>query len=195
MSKHRLTRSVAPLLLWLLLAVSAQTDTATVAPGRDNTTDSWTTTPLWSKINEDIDSPNGTAITSPSNPTSPGDNIVFTITCPGNVQTITEANLRVRANKAQDGARSVHLQAHWSATPSTDFEVVFIPTTMANYASGNKTGLSISKATCDSSTIEIDPSNSGTGSGSKIGIDTYNLDITYTPTGGGPPRSRSVVIQ
>lgn len=163
----------------LLLAL-----TGTVAPDGDNNTGGWATTPLWSKVDDDIDAPDATVIVSPNNPSSPGDDVVFDLTCPADVGTITDANLRVRARE-QGGARNVSLDLKWSATTATDFSTGNLTTTLTNYASGNQTGLSISKSTCDASTIRANPTTSGGGSPENAEIDAFNLDITYTAAAGG----------
>jgi hypothetical protein len=164
--------------------------TGTVAPDGDNTTGSWTTTPLFSKVNEDIDSPDGTFITSPNNPSSANE-VIFEVTCPADVGTITEANLRARAKKSASGGREVRLNlVYWSATTATNYQSGNLTTTFEEISSGNKTGLSISKATCDGSTINIVPTTTGTGPGRAINLDTFNLDITYDASGA---RKRAVI--
>ena len=179
-------RKLACLLLLALLGCAALllALTGTVAPDGDNDTGGWSTTPLWSKVDDDIDAPDGTVIVSPNNPSSPSDDVVFDVTCPGDVGTITEANLRLRARE-QGGARNVSLDLKWSATTTTDFSTGNLTTTMTNYASGNQTGLSISKSTCDASTIRANPTTTGGGSPEKAEIDSFNLDIIYTAAAGG----------
>lgn len=158
-------------------------DTATVVPDGDNSTDSWSSTPLWSNVDEDIDSPGGDTISSGNNPSSPANNVVFDVTCPANLSELTEANLRVRAQKNNNN-RTLTLALSWSATAATNFNAA-LTTGMANYASGNQTGLSVSKAVCDSSTITIAPATGGgSGQPTSASVDGVNLDITYTASSG-----------
>jgi hypothetical protein len=160
----------------LSVALAAQT-AATIAPADDSATGGFSTTPLWSKINEDIDSPDGTVITSGNNPSAI---VTFTVTCPADLETITEANLRLRARQ-NNVSRNISAAVSWSATSATNFNTSTLnKTALQNYASGNQTGLSISKATCDSSTLSFTPTTTGTGAAAQMTVDTFNLDITYT---------------
>jgi hypothetical protein len=169
--------------------------TGTVAPDGDNTTGSWTTAPLFSKVDEDIDSSDGNLILSPNNPSSPTNDVIFEITTPADVGTITEANLRVRASKGSGGTcpvtggRDISLAVSWSATTATNFSTGSLGGA-ANYESGNQTGLSISKATADASTLRLAPSTSGGGPGRQACVDTLNLDIAYDASGA---RKRAVI--
>ena len=163
--------------------------TAFVAPDGDNTTGSWSSTPLWSKVNEDIDLADGTTITSSNNPSSPSNDVVFEVSCPAGADTITEANLRIRTRKAS-GGRDVSFAVSWSATGATDFNTGVVTTSLANYASGNQTGLAISKSSCDSSTVTIAPTTSGGGPATTVEIDTVNLDISYSEATTRAPLSR-----
>jgi hypothetical protein len=165
---------------------------AFVAPDGDNSTGSWSSTPLWSKVDEDIDSPDGTVISSPNNPSSPSNDVVFDVTCPSDVDTVTAANLRVRARKA-GGGRDESFAVSWSATAATNFNTGVLTTGLANYASGNKTGLSISKSSCDASTITIAPTTSGGGPATSSEIDAVNLDLTYTAATAQAPLSRRMI--
>jgi hypothetical protein len=166
--------------------------TGTVAPDGDNTTGSWTTAPLFSKVNEDIDAPDGTVINSPNNPATPTNDVIFDITCPSDVGTITEANLRLRSAKSASAGRTIGFTARWSATAATDFSASNINETMTTRASGNQTGLSISKSACDASTLKIETTTSGTGAGRAHVVDTFNLDITYDA---GAARKRAVIAK
>ena len=163
---------------------NAFAESATVAPAADSSTGSWTTTPLWSKVNEDIDSPNATVIVSGNNPGTPSNDVVFTVTCPGDLATITEANLRIRAREQGNSGRSISFAVSWSASGSTNFNTGNLTSSLANYASGNQTGLSVSKSTCDASTISVAPTTTGSGPGEKAEIDAFNLDIVYTVASG-----------
>ena len=183
----RRAAGVAILLLGLAGVLWALT--AFVAPDGDNSTGSWSSTPLWSKVDEDIDSPNGTVITSSNYPSSPSNDVVFDVTCPADVDTVTEANLRVRTRKAS-GGRDISFAVSWSATAATNFNTGVLTTSLANYASGNQTGLAVSKSSCDSSTITIAPTTSGGGPATTAEIDTVNLDLTYSAATAKAPLSR-----
>lgn len=195
---HRATRFVKRPIFYFLFSIFGAlllyAATAFVAPDADNATGSWTTTPLFSKVNEDIDTPDGTVITSSNNPSTPTNDVIFDVTCPADVETITEANLRIRAREQGSSGRTISFAVSWSATAATDFNTGTLTATLANYASGNQTGLSISKATCDASTIKVAPTTSGTGPAEKAEIDAFNIDIVYTPAA-PPTRSRAVVVQ
>jgi hypothetical protein len=171
-------------LLWAL--------TGLVAPDGDNSTGSWSTPPLWSKLREDIDSPDGTVITSSNNPSSPTNDLVFDVTCPADLDTATAANLRVRGRKAS-GGRDISFAVSWSATAATNFNTGVLTTSLADYASGNQTGLSISKASCDASTVTISPTTSGGGPATTAEIDTVNLDLTYSGATAQAPLSRRMI--
>ncbi|MGH9805169.1 MAG: hypothetical protein ACRD4D_08345, partial [Candidatus Acidiferrales bacterium] len=168
--------------------------TGTVAPTGDNTTGSWSTAPLWSKVNDDIDAPDGTTISSPTNPATPTNDVIFNVTCPGDTGAITEANLRIRARKSAASGREISFAVSWSATAATNFSTGNLTDTLANYASGNQTGLSISKGTCDASTLKVAPTTSGSGAGRQGLIDSFNLDITYAVSADQPPLRRTIVI-
>lgn len=172
MSPTRLISLTLLACVWL----SAQT-AATIAPAGDDTAGGFSSAPLFSKINEDIDSPDGTVITSGNNPSSL---VRFTVSCPADVATITEANLRLRARQ-NDVNRNISAAVAWSATAATDFNTSTLnKTALQNYASGNQTGLSISKAACNSSTLSFTPTTTGTGTAAQMTVDTLNLDIVYT---------------
>jgi hypothetical protein len=158
--------------------------TATVVPTGDSATDSWNSTPLYSKVDEDIDSPGADTISSGSNPTAPGSDIVFTVTCPADVDTITSANLRIYIGETNGGGRTTSGSFTWSATTATNISVANLAGGMAERTSGNQPGLSISKAACDSSTITISTDTTGTGKANVISMDAVNIDITYTATSG-----------
>lgn len=166
--------------------------TAAVVPDGDNTTGSWTTTPLWQSVDEDIDSPDAAIITSPNNPGTPSNDVVFDVTCPSDLDTVTEANLRIRAREQGNSGRTISSAVSWSATTTTDFNTGNLTSTMSNYASGNKTGLNISKATCDASTLKVAPTTAGGGAAERAEIDSFNLDITYTAQTG--PKVNKVLI-
>lgn len=176
-----------PLLLWAAAG--------TVAPTGDNTTDSWSTTPLWSKVNEDIDSPNGTVIVSGNNPGTPANDVIFTVTCPSDVGTITTANLRIRAREQGNSGRTISFAVSWSATTATNFSTGNLTATLANYESTNQTGLSITKSTCDASTIKVAPTTSGTGPAENAEVDAFNIDITYTGAANQPPLRRTITLE
>ncbi len=158
-------------LLWAL--------TATVAPDGDNTAGGWGTAPLWSKVDDDIDTPDATIITSGNNPGTPTNDVIFDVTCPGDVGTITAANLRIRAREQGNSGRTITLSVSWSATAATTFSTGALTASLADYASTNQTGLSISKATCDASTLKAAPTTTGSGAAENAEIDGVNLDITY----------------
>jgi len=175
-------------LVLLLCALGLRADTATVVPDGDNSTDAWVSTPLFSKVDDDIDSPDATVVETGNNPSSPANDAVFDITCPAGLSEITEANLRVRARQGNGGARNTALVAVWSATAATNVSTGTLTDSLANYASGNQTGLSISKAACDASTITLQPSTSGGGSPETVEVDAINLDIVYTAGGAATPQ-------
>ena len=168
--------------------------TATVVPTGDNSTGSWTTAPLWSSVDDDIDSPDAAVITSGNNPSTPSNDVIFNVTCPSDVGTITEANLRIRAREQGSSSRSIGFAVSWSATTATNFNTGNLTSSLANYASGNQTGLSISKSTCDSSTFKVAPTTSGSGPAEKAEIDSFNLDITYTVAANQPPLRRTITL-
>lgn len=176
------------------MALLLHAATAAVAPSSDNSTGSWITAPLWPSVDDDIDSPDGTVITSGNNPSTPTNDVVFNVTCPSDVGTISEANLRIRAREQGASSRTISFAVSWSATASTDFNTGALTSSLSNYASGNKTGLSISKSTCDSSTFKVAPTTSGSGPAEKAEIDTFNLDITYTVAANQPPLRRTVTL-
>ena len=166
--------------------------TATVVPDGDNTSGSFATAPLFSKVNDDIDSPNGTVITSPNNPSAA---VIFDITCPSDTGTVTDANLRIRARQ-NNVSRNITVTASWSATASTNVVTGTLnKTALQDYTSGAIGSLSISKATCDASTISATPTTSGTGTAANADIDAINLDITYTVAVAQPARRVVMVAQ
>lgn len=172
-------------LLTLLIPALLWGATATVVPDADNTSGSFVTAPLFSKVNDDIDAPNGTVITSPNNPSVAA---IFDITCPSDMDTATDANLRVRARQ-NNVSRNITLAVSWSATAATNFSTGTLnKTAQQNYASGSIGSLSISKATCDASTLSVTPTTSGTGTAATADIDALNLDITYTVATAQPAR-------
>lgn len=175
-----------------LLALLFWFATSTIVPDGDNTTGSFTTTPLWSKVSDDIDSPDGTVITSPNNPSVA---VIFDITCPGNLGTLTDANLRIRARQ-NNVSRNVSFVVSWSATATTDISTGTLnKTALQDYASGNQAGLSISKSTCDASTISVTPTTTGTGAAGTANIDALNLDVTYTEAATGPRRKMIIALR
>jgi hypothetical protein len=185
-------KKLALTVIFALLPVALMASTATVVPTSDTTTDTWTTTPLFSKVAEDIDSHDGTAIVSPNNPVATTNDIVFGVTCPADTGTVTAANLRIYIGETNGGGRTTTGSFTWSATAATNISVADLTGGMAERASGNQTGLSISKATCDASTVTISVNTTGTGKANIISADTVNIDITYTPSAA---RRRLVVTE
>lgn len=167
----------------LALAVSVVFASSwTVVPDNDVLTNSWTTTPLWSKIDDDIDSPDGTVITSPDNPSSPADDINFTLT---NISDslVTDANIRVRTRRST-GSRNVHLNLSWFTFDGTlllSFNTTDLTDVLEDYASG-VTLVSVVKENFNSSYILAKPVTKDTGTATAIEIDTINLDITTDTT-------------
>lgn len=167
--------------------------TATVVPTGDSSIDTWITSPLWSKVDEDIDSPGGDIITSPTNPATPTNDIVFTVTCPSDVGTITAANLRIRAGVNSVAGKTASVVASWSANAGNNVSTGTLTTTPTNYNT-NQTGLSISGGTCNSSTFKVAPTTAGSGSSVKVNVDAINLDITYTASSGKGKRKQVVKL-
>lgn len=176
--------------LWFALILWAAT--ATVAPDGDNATGGWSTTPLWENIDEDIDSPDGSVITSPNDPAVTNE-INFTVTCPADVGTITSATLRVRARKSAAGGRNIALSTvSWTGAgtlqnPDIAFDTGIMSENLTNFASAS-TPVSVTKAQCDASLMAIVPETTGTGPGRAAVVDTFNLDIVYDAAGGGRKR-------
>ena len=138
--------------------------------------------------------PDAAVITSGNNPSTPSNDVIFNVTCPSDVGTITEASLRIRAREQGNSGRTISFAISWSATAATDFSTGALTSSLANYSSGNKTGLSISKSTCDSSTFKVAPTTSGSGPAEKAEIDSFNLDITYTVAANQPPLRRTITL-
>ncbi|OFV98237.1 MAG: hypothetical protein A3F68_10090 [Acidobacteria bacterium RIFCSPLOWO2_12_FULL_54_10] len=152
---------------------------------------SWTTAPLWSKVDDDLDSPDGTVIVSANNLSTPSNDVYFALTCPSDVDTVTAATLRIRAREQGNSGRSISLFTVWSATSSTDVNTGTMSSTLSNYSSSGSS-LSISKATCDSSTLQVRPTTTGSGSAERAEIDGINLDITYS-TASSPNVNRLLI--
>jgi len=192
--RSRRVESLLALLLCLFASLLLWAATAAVVPTSDNSTGSWSTAPLWSSVDDDIDSPDGSTIASPTNPATPTNDVIFNVTCPSNVGSISEANLRIRSRKSASGGRTISFTASWSATGATTFSASDINEILANRESGNQTGLSISKSACDASTMKIASSTGGTGGGRQHVADSVNLDITYTVSADQPPLRRTIVL-
>lgn len=189
--------TIRPLLLLVLLpalALLVWALSATVAPDGDSAAGSWSPTPLWSRVDDDIDAPDGVVITSSNNPASPANDVIFGVTCPADVGAITDAELRIRARELGNSGRTITLAMNWSATAATDFSTGALTATLANYSSGLKTGLSVSKSQCDASTLKVAPTTAGGGSPENAEVDSLNLEITYDVATGGRKRRRGVVI-
>lgn len=181
------TRSIKVTALLLAAAVLLWAATARVAPSSDVDIGGFSATPLWEKISENIDSPDGVVITSGNNPSAL---VSFGVTCPADVDTITEANLRIRARQ-NDVGRNISANVSWSASSATDFNTGTLnKTALQNYQSGAVT-VSVNKTACNASTLMFTPTTTGTGPAAVMTVDTFNLEITYTA---GAARKRTVVI-
>lgn len=157
--------------------------TATLVPDGDKATAAWGAEPLWSKIAEDIDSPDGVVITSPGNP-SPSNTVEFDVTCPADVGLVTGITARLRAREQGKSPRSISLSLRWTPTGTTN--IIYTGNLKAEMTDYNRSqrGMKIDKAACDASTLSVIPNLYGTGPGEFAEIDTINLDLTYTTPAG-----------
>ncbi len=153
---------------------------ASLIPDSDISTGTWTPTPLWQRVDEDIDSPDGVTIST----TSRNDVSKFgQSNSPIDVDTVTAVNLRVRANSTAGAEHQIMLELRSSneITLYASFQPV-LSTVMTTYSSGD-IAVSMTKAQIDDAILilqSLDPAQPNAGTWE---VDTVNNDMTYTPAG------------
>jgi hypothetical protein len=164
------------LLFFILAAHVSFAASATIVPESDVVTNTWTATPLWSKISEDIDSFDGILITSPLNP-SAADTITFTLSNISDGQA-NSLNIRVRARRSI-GARTVSLNISWFDKNDgliNSMDTGALSDLMSDYSSF--LSAAASRSVINDSYISVIPSTTGADQSSAIEIDSVNLDLT-----------------
>lgn len=153
--------------------------TVTAVPDSDQLSDSWTSTPLWSKVDDDLDAPDGTVIVSPNNPGA-GHEIEFSLDDPVPTgEEVDTVELRIRARKVSS-TKTVTLKV--ILRDGADAEVASFTTpalsqTLSNYSSGTINVANISKAAWAGYDVRVEPSTTGGGSPNQIEIDALNIDL------------------
>jgi hypothetical protein len=153
--------------------------TASLVPVSDISTGSWTPLPLWDKIDEDVDTPDGTTISVASR------NQVAKLgqlDSPVDVQTVTAVNLRVRTYSTAGAAHDllVEMVSSDETTTYASFQPT-MSTTMTTYSSGDIT-VSMTKAQIDDAILRIRSIDTAQPDPGTWEVDTLNVDITYTPS-------------
>lgn len=151
----------------------------TAVPDSDQITDAWTSTPLWSKVDDDLDAPDGTVIVSPNNP-GLAEAIEFTLDAPVPTgEEVDTVELRIRARKVSS-TKTMTLKV--ILRDGADAEVASFTTpalsqTLTNYSSGTINVANISKDAWANYDVRVEPSTSGGGSPNQIEIDALNVDL------------------
>lgn len=153
--------------------------TVTAVPDSDQLTDAWTSTPLWSKVDDDIDAPDGTVIVSPNNPGA-GQEIEFTLDDPVPAgEEVDTVELRIRARKVSS-TKTMTLKV--ILRDSADAEVASFTTpalsqTLTNYSGGTINVANIPKAAWADYDVRVEPSTTGGGAPNQIEIDALNVEL------------------
>lgn len=155
----------------------------TSVPDGDQATGSWTTTPLWSDVDDDIDSHDSTVISSPNNPDTASNSIEFTLDDPVPVGTsVDTVELRIRAQKNNNN-RTLDLKV--ILRDASDVEVTSftatLTTTMANYTGGAIDVANITKADWGNHDLRIEPTTGGgAGQPTTADVEAVNIDLVTT---------------
>ncbi|MFQ5838864.1 MAG: hypothetical protein ACE5HJ_08830, partial [Thermoplasmata archaeon] len=168
---------ISSIALFAVVPRSAVGDAATLMPDSDISTAAWTPTPLWQRVDENVDSPDGATISASSK------NEVAKLgqtDSPVDVDTVTAVNLRVRANSSAGSAHQlqVELRSSDEATTYASFQPT-MSTTMTTYSSGDIT-VSMTKAQIDDAILRIQTIDTGQPNAGTWEVDALNNDITYT---------------
>lgn len=151
---------------------------ATLTPDSDITVASWTTTPLFSKVNEDIDTPDGTTIVN----TNRNQNAVLgQDDSPADVGEVTEVILRLRASGTPDNLHNLRLELMSSdlVTTFATFETGLVLTSvLADFS--DTTAVSMTKVQIDDTVFRFKTLDPGMVNPGDWKIDTINNDITYS---------------
>lgn len=155
-----------------------------LSPNGDNATGSWTTTPLFSKVNDSPDvGGTGTLISSINNPASPINDLKFNLNDTSTSGLAYKAILKIKAliNGASTKIYTLTLQWEYSngtiigstttptlTTTNTEYQTTITPS-HGNFGSGIING----------SVIHLLPSTSGSGTNRKIEIDALSVDLSY----------------
>ncbi|HDZ54819.1 MAG TPA: hypothetical protein ENI19_03085 [Candidatus Nealsonbacteria bacterium] len=162
----------------------------TLTPDADLATGTWGLTPLFSKVNEDIDSPDGITIST----TSRKDTVKFGLTdSSADVGTVTAINIRVRISATPDTYHNLDtfVKSSDGAITFASFSFDSLSPTMTSLTSGD-IAVSMTKAQMDDAIFEIKSADKGKADPGDWVIDATNLDITYTPTAIFPATWREI---
>lgn len=153
----------------------------TLVPTSDIVTGSWTTTPLFSKINEDFGSPDGTFISNTVR------NDVFRCgmtDSPAEVGGVVKLTIRARSRATPDALHQLRISIKSSdlATVFAEFLASFLPTTFINQIGVFNKDPALTKAQIDDAIFEVESEDPGMANPGDWDIDTLNLDIEYIPS-------------
>ncbi len=167
-----------PFLLLIILADISLAASITIVPDADIVTNSWTTTPLWSKIADSAEAPDGTVITSPLNPSST-DLINFSLNeiVEGQVDQVIIIVHARRSSVAGD----VSLNLSWFNTTGgliASIDTGSLTTTLTTYH--GTFAVAVNRTYVNNSFLLIIPSSSGVLP--QIEIDAINLNLTTSNT-------------
>jgi PKD repeat protein len=151
-------------------------------PEGDVTAGTWTTTPLWSKIDEVSQSPDGTVITCPNNSNSTGEVRIQKPHNPGVYNSI-RVNVRVRKNSSGGAQRGLNLDIR------VNNSLQGVKTANNNLSNSFSefalewTGLNFSREDLNSLQVLFISTGTVTGGNRRtVIIDYIEVVLTYTPT-------------
>lgn len=154
-------------------------------PDGDIATGDWTTTPLWSKINEGSGSPDGVYIVCPGNKNSAGE---CSVQDPTNGGAYTGVELRAYVRKGAAGGNQRGLDGDIRINTALQGQKTFQANLGENFTQYIQTWTGLSFTQAEMNSLQVLFISTGTTGGAPSGrrevhIDYYEIVLTYTPSG------------
>jgi hypothetical protein len=162
-------------------AAYAAPDEETRQPDGDINTGAWTTTPLWSKIDEGSSVPDSTYIICPDNINSTGE---CSVQNPTNAGTYTAVQIRVYARKSASGGANRGLRADIRINGNLQGEQTLTTGLPSSWTQYTYTWSGLNFTQSDINTLQILFTSTGRVNGRRlraVHIEYYEVILTYAP--------------
>lgn len=171
------------ILLSGMLLANAQPTNEIRQPDGDITAGSWTTTPLWSKINEGSLTPNGVVITCPNNANSTTEVSIANPTYPGIYSEIT-IRARVRKNSSGGNLRGLDINLRVNNNLLGNQSMTSDLTNIFTFYSQTWSGYTFTRE--DLNSLQLLITSSGNVGGittnrRQVIVDLIEVELNYTP--------------
>jgi len=151
-------------------------------PDGDISAGAWTTTPLWSKINEGSGTPNGIYIVSPDNSNTTGE---CSVQNPSNPGTYTAVQVKAYARKSAAGENQRGLDGDIRINTNLQGQKTFQADLTENFVQYTQTWPGLSFSQSDMNSLQVLFISTGTTGGApakrrEVHVDYVELVLTYT---------------